>query len=375
MSRRKLTVGVVAGVAIVAFVAAVDQSRWSAHFKGVAAPSSIGAAVESVNRSTRLAVELARLNPPGSSGNNADIDCVSLDSVEFTYQVRNRGGSRITGLKVGTKCACESVGDPPADIAPGESGTISFRLRAPRAGRMNRQIPLLSDGADEPLAVLDISLRVNFDRPVLIPPPSALSFTFVAGKTAAHELVLEAIEARDAKHWISGLELDPSDGVELQPFQVEELPEADPSLTRRRYSFPLVNRSLAVGRHSATAAIRTSDDSSAVRDPFTLELNVTDPVALAPNPLVIKYDRGSMPTSRRVSIINRTGGRAVAKPVNYDADLLRVAAAGEQSGSTAAFDVSPAGMPESRVETQVVFDTGDDQTRILVVRFEPSEGP
>jgi hypothetical protein len=85
MSRRKLTVGVVAGVAIVAFVAAVDQSRWSAHFKGVAAPSSIGAAVESVNRSTRLAVELARLNPPGSSGNNADIDCVSLDSVEFTY--------------------------------------------------------------------------------------------------------------------------------------------------------------------------------------------------------------------------------------------------------------------------------------------------
>lgn len=33
------------------------------------------------------------------------------------------------------------------------------------------------------------------------------------------------------------------------------------------------------------------------------------------------------------------------------------------------------GTPESRLETEVVFETGDDQTRILVVRFEPSERP
>lgn len=258
MSRRKLTVGAVAVVAIVALVAAVDQSRRSVHSKVVAEPPSTGAA-ESAEGPTRPAIELVRLHPPDISHDGAAIECSSFDSVEFTYQIRNSGASPIAGLKVGTKCACESVGDPPAEIAPGKSGTISFRLQAPRAGRMNRRIPLLSDGAIEPLAVLDLTLSVKFDPPALIPPPKALSFTFVAGKNSAHELVIEAIEAAGAKHWISGIELDPSHAVDVQAPEVEELLEPDADLKRRRYRFPLANRSLAVGRHSATAVIRTSD--------------------------------------------------------------------------------------------------------------------
>lgn len=318
-------------------------------------------------------IETVRLNPPGDAG--AEIECSTLGWVDFTYQIFNRGQVPITGLKIGTKCACEEVGNPPDNIPPGESASISFRLRAPPWGKMERKIPLLIDGASAPLVLLDAVLRVKFEPPALILPPDSLSLTFVEGSTSARELVLEAIEAKREKRWISGLDLDPSDGIEVQAVVVEELLEADPSLTRRRYRFLTVNRSLPVGRRMAMATVRTSDDFPPAQDSITVWIEVADPVAIVPNPLVIRYSPGAAPPPSRVCVVNRTGARAIAGAVEYDHDLLQVAAVGKQTGSTAAFDVVTLKPPEPDLETRLVFDIGDSNTRELAIRFEPSERP
>ncbi|HQU45183.1 MAG TPA: hypothetical protein PK867_20375 [Pirellulales bacterium] len=295
--------------------------------------------------------------------------------VDFTHQIFNRGKVPIAGLQLGTKCACEAIGTPPDKIMPGESAPISFRLRAPYVGKMQRRIPLLINGASEPAFVFDVSLRVQFEPPRLVPPPDSLSVSFVKGDRSPHELVFEAIEAKGEKPWIRGFDLHPLDSVEVQAFQVEELPEADPDLTRRRYHFPLVDRSLPIGQHMATATFQTRDGALPLPGSQVVWFNVVDVVAIVPNPLVIKFTPGVPRPSRRVRVITRMGKQATVTPVKYDRHLLRVDAAGEQAGSTAAFEVVPGETDQTAIETRVVFNIGGNETRELVVRFEPPERP
>ena len=217
-----------------------------------------------------------------------------------------------------------------------------------------------------------MSLCVKFEPPKLVPPPDGLSVSFVTGDCSEQELVLVAIEAKRDNRWICGLEFDPRESVDVQPLHVEELAEPDADLTRRRYRFPLVNRSLPAGQHMVTATIRTREGSRPAGDPLAVWVNVVDSVAIVPNPLVIRYAQGSPPPSRRVRVICRSGNQAIAAPAEYNHDLLHVEV-GQQVGSTAAFEIVPLDAPESAVETQVAFDIVDHESRVLVVRFEPSE--
>lgn len=316
-------------------------------------------------------VEIVRVKPPVEKTDV--VECASLAFAEFTYRVSNRADAPIKGLRVGTTCACEAIGTSPTRILPAGSALISFRVRAPRVGRLERKIPLLVDGASQPIAMLDGSVRVKFDPPALIPPPNGLSLTFIDGKTSKRELAFDAIEAKRADNWICGVELEPPGSIDVRPFVVENLPEVDPDLIRRRYRFSLVNRALSVGRCTVTATIKTRDGSPAVESPLVIGIDVTDSVALVPNPLIIKFRQGETVSPRRVCVVNRTGGAAAAAPIEYDDELLHVDAAAQQTGSVAAFDVVPLKMPESALETQVVFRIGDTQTRVLAVRFEPAE--
>jgi hypothetical protein len=321
--------------------------------------------------SAAAAVEVVRLSPAGDANN--EVDCQSLAFVEFRYQVYNRSDIPIKGLKLGTKCGCEEAGTMPEQVLPGESAPISFRLRGPPFGKMQKMVPLLVEGTLEPAAVIEVSMKVQFEPPKLLPPPNGLSITFVKGDDAPRELVLEAIEAKEEERWIRGLELDAGDSIAVLPCEVEELPEADPDLTRRRYRFGLVNRSLPLGPNRAMATVRTRDNAPAVKEPLVIGIHVADMVAIAPNPLVIRYSRGSPPPARRVCVIDRRGNQAVTTPSKYDHDLLRVDAAGGQAGSTAVFDVFPLETPQSVLETQVVFNLGENVTRTLTVQFKPGK--
>lgn len=268
------------------------------------------------------------------------------------------------------------MGIPPEAIPPGGSGTVRFRLRAPLAGRLPRKIPLLADGSTEPVAVLDACLRVKFDPPALIPPPDGLSFTFVAGEgESTREFVVETIEAKQDDCWIRGVELDPADGLESERPAVQEFPEPDPKLTRRQYRFALSNASLPAGRHTATAKLKTRPGMPLVGDPLILSVVVNDPVAIVPNPLVIRYTPGSPAQSRRACVIDRTGARSTATIAEYDHDVLRVEPVEAQNGSTTAFNVVPIQTPEVPLNTRIIFRLRNDETREMAVRFEPSSRP
>lgn len=316
-------------------------------------------------------IEAVRIAPLGDP--NAEIETSSSTFVNLTYQVHNRGQLAITGLKLGTKCDCEQVGVMPKEVLPGKSAEVSFRLRSPYAGRLRRKIPVMVDGASEPVTVLDVSLLVKFEPPQLVPPPDSLTLSFVEGDRSAHELVFEAMETKRNQPWIRGLKFDLHADLEVQPLRFEEVPEPDPELTRRQYHFQIVNRSLPLGMRMTTATLQTRDDSAPVRDSFAIWVNVIDSVAILPNPLVIEYKIGTRPPPRRVRVLNRTGDNTRILPRDYDHDRLQIEAVGKQAGSMAAFEVLPTNVGDSGGETRIVFNIGDSNRRELVVRLKPSE--
>lgn len=119
-----------------------------------------------------------------------------------------------------------------------------------------------------------------------------------------------------------------------------------------------------------TATVRTNDGSPAVKDAITVWVDVVDAVAIAPNPLVIKYAAGSPPQPRQVRVVNRMGGQPIVTPAKYDHDLLQVEST-QQTGSIAAFNVVPRELPGSALDTQVEFDVKGCERQTLAVRFEP----
>jgi hypothetical protein len=312
-------------------------------------------------------VEVVRVEPPADA--ISEMECASLAFVELAYRAFNRGEAPITGLKLGTKCACEAIGDPPGEILPGESATISFRLRGPYAGRMQRKIPILVDGETDPVAILDVWLWVKFEPPRLIPPPNGLTITFIKGEASPPELALQAMEEKGVKPWIRAIDLFPADAIEVLPLRMDELLQPDPALTLRSYHFRLVDRSLPVGRQMMAATVRTTDGFPPVHDALSVWVDVVDAVALVPNPLVIKYAPGSSQPGRRMRVLHRLGTEERATPIEYNHELLRI----EETDSAVVFNIAPIQTPSDIVETQVVFNVGDDQTRSLVVRLEPLE--
>lgn len=316
-------------------------------------------------------LEVVRLRPAGEPG--SDIECASFAHVDFTYKIVNRGSRPISGLKLGLSCGCEALGTPPTTIPPGESARVSFRLQAPRAGVLRRQIPLLAEGSSEPLLALKPVLRVKFHPPELLGTPAELILTYIKGDDSPRELTFEAIERKQNEHWIRGLKLTPDKILEVVSLQVDELPEADPALARRRYRFEVANRSAKVGQRFDRAALRMRPDTATRPDPARLVVKVLDSVAIVPNPLLIRSTRAIDPRPRRVQLVYRTG-QGSASVVQCDERLLRVQPLGDTAGRVMTFGVGLTTARRDAFQTHVVFGLGNGDTRDLTVRFEPPQG-
>jgi len=321
----------------------------------------------------RITLEAIRIAPKGDV--RQDIVSSSFAPVDFQYRIVNRGRSPLAGLKLGTSCACEITAAPPGEIAPGGSAVIGFRLRAPYAGRLQRQIPITVEGIKEPLLMLNATVRVRFDPPAIIPTTQDHNLLFVKGDASPREFVFETIEKRENKPWIEGLELNPSDTIEVHPRQLEDSVEQDPELVRRRYRIPLSNRLLDVGQHAITAVPRTRKEGPSIVHSFALRLSVVDSVAIVPNPLVIKHTPGTQALPLRVSVINRTKTVSDATPTKYDEDVLHVRSTDRKGSSVQTFDIVPLEQSQGEFETPVIFDIGNGESRELVVRFTRSSVP
>jgi len=318
-----------------------------------------------------LTLDVQRLSPVGPS--HTEVECASRGSVEFTYQVSNRNPVSVRGLKLVRSCSCQTVGNVPESLAPGEQAVIRFRVQAPLAGRVSMQIPVHCEQQPAPLAALDASVRVAFETPALL-PHSPFHVTFVHGEPATRDIVLEAIEARQQPPWISGLEISPGEMLTQEPARIVELPEADPSLVRRRYEFPLLNRTEAIGRHHASVRVQTRPDSLPIADPRDLTVEVLDPVVILPNPLVLRSSNTKDSVAGQLKVVHRGRGELVARITDFDHDLLDVQAAEPTTGSTATFRIqSRPGSPPA--ETELILDFGERGTRRVAVLVHPGTDP
>jgi hypothetical protein len=320
-----------------------------------------------------LALKAERLSPEVDA--NDEVECESHSSVAFTYRIHNQGADSITGLKLAQTCSCQSNGELPDTIRPGENALITFNIRAPLAGRIQKSIPLLCDQQTTPLLHLNASLQVKLDPPALMTGSSDLQITFVNGATTKREIMLVALEEKHAQPWICGLDIHPKDAIEVQPSHVDELPEADPNLTLRRYHFPVINRTFTCGGHVASIRILTNERLPIVAAPMRLGIEVIDSVTIVPNPLVIRSSIGKSSLPPKLTVIRRTGGDVNVIKLVYDQDLLELKEAEPKTNSIASFEVIPLANSSFPAETQVVFDFGVDGTRAVKVQFESFRNP
>jgi hypothetical protein len=318
---------------------------------------------------TRASQVLAILiQPQGASG--GEIECDGFAQITFTYEIHNHGEEPISDLKLGLGCGCESFGALPAEIRPGQSAPVSFRLRAPIAGVLRREISLLVEGSQNPLLVLKPVLRVKFHPPGFLPPLEDLYVTRIIGDSSPREFGFETIEPKGTDPWIQSLLVKPAGMLEVISLRTEDLPLEDPDLTRRHYKVQLANRSLEIGKHRVSLDFTTRPGSPPVEKPLNVEVNVLDSVVIIPNPLVFRYEPGLQPEAKRVQVFYRTG-QGAATIVSYDDSLVRVGIA-EEGGAVTAFGVTPVAA-NAPWESQVVFNVGNNQTRTLAVQFEPAQ--
>ena len=316
-----------------------------------------------------VGVESILVSPQSETG--GEIMCERLALVAFTYEIRNRSEQEISGLKLGLGCGCEALGSLPDEIPPGESARVNFRLRAPIAGVLRREIPLLVEGRRDPLLVLKPVLRVKFDPPGFLRSLVDLNVTNISDDTSPRQFEFDTIEAKGSDPWIRRLDVNPSGMLEVVSLEAEELPFDDPLLMRRHYRFQLVQQSLKVGEYRVNVILQTRPGSPPVPKPVNVAVNILDTVEIIPNPLVFRYKPGQQLEPKRVQVIYRTG-RKRASIASYDEDLLRVAVVGEEAGRASVFDVTPLAL-QAPSESQVVFNVGNNQTRTLAVRFETSQ--
>lgn len=59
------------------------------------------------HKSVGFHIELVRENPPDTP--SGDVECKSFAFVDSSYKIFNRGEAALSGLKLGTKCACEQA--------------------------------------------------------------------------------------------------------------------------------------------------------------------------------------------------------------------------------------------------------------------------
>lgn len=315
-------------------------------------------------------LQIRRVEPPGEVDDL--IQCESNEKILLTYELINRSNTAIVGLKPSAACSCELNGSVPKHIPPNGSARLSIRVRTPLAGIVRREMPITFEGSADQTAKLVANLHVKFNPPALLTPPTDRQLTFIEDEFSASEVVLDSLEARENPRWIVGIQFDPPSSLKLQSERIEEFPESDPKLIRRRYRFTVANHSLKLGRHVVSALLNCDSTLSPAPPPVPLHVVIMDSLAIIPNPLVIRGGQDGV-LGQQVRIISR--GRLELTPiaVNFNRELLNVSPTDHQ-GKAATFEVLQVGAPGKLSETEVAFNVGDRE-KVLRVQLDRTIKP
>ena len=74
-------------------------------------------------------------------------------------------------------------------------------------------------------------------------------------------------------------------------------------------------------------------------------------------------------------VVNRANSELNVQKIKFNEAVLRVRATSIRKGSAQAFEVAPVEASELPVETPVVFEFGNGETRELLVRVVPVKSP
>ena len=108
-------------------------------------------------------------------------------------------------------------GQPARPLGPGTQGQLSFEEspEEPAARREGARAP--SDGASRTLVVRVLPDVVGLDRELDYAVPDAWHADGRAGRLAVGSIVRITLRDRPERGWVTGVDVDPSPGVELQP--------------------------------------------------------------------------------------------------------------------------------------------------------------
>lgn len=305
-----------------------------------------------------------RLEPPFVAGD--EIECDSLASIEFTYSIRNNTNSVVRGLKLDLSCGCQKREPPPSELAPGEEGQLSFRLSAPLAGRMQRQIALL-DESGEVVVSFEAALRVRIDPPALLSETDVVGLTFIEGDEGPREYNINTIEAAGNAPWLEDLACSPPESLRIVKKLVLEQQQGDPALVHRSYRFKIARQSLELGRHTIPFKIVTRDGASPP-PPGAFHVNIVDRVTVVPRTLRFTTGAEEPPSAARVVVLFHAG-QGSAEIEHYDEALIDVQHVAEPTGRAVAFMVAPVSKWPTTAETRVSFRVGEGDTREVTVQL------
>lgn len=274
------------------------------------------------------------------------IGVAASHGVGVRLEVRNIGSTVAKGLRVKTGCQCHIREALPAELLPGQSAMTTVTLTAPAAGVARREVPIVMDGRDEPIAVVIVAIRAEVTALSWIVPPRPVSLTEVAGTPLAQEVVWEAVEDPATANWLEGVELYPSEVVGLEFTAQQRAWGEDGRFCLRRY-----------------------------RLRFTIPARV-----------VLRMSRtGEISAGVRVTVVRRRVGEDQVQPVvvvEFDEALLDVFEM-TPTPSTVSSTPSPATALVYRVrsrtsapdpvETEVTFRCGEIEPARLLVRIESAE--
>lgn len=332
-------------------------------FRFVILGTAVGAflAVAITGYATRIRpwqiVTVTFLTPP-TSGIENEIEAAPSAPVEFQYRLTNQTNRTLREITPVLGCGCEMVGPFPTHLAPGDSATLTFRLRAPYVGQSAFRFPVTAEGYTRPIAAIEGTIRAVGQVPRVIAGSRYATAALIKGAGANPVAQIKTLEYRSSPPW--GTDIRFESETELLPrlSLIAERREADPEICQRTYEVTLDGEDVPVGDYGGDLVISSNAAEELRR--VALALHVLPRLALFPT----LADGRSDVNSQVVRVVDRLRGGPV-RVAEFDPspfDIRELDLPGESAFEIASLDTDTA-------PAEVTFSTEDGGRQYVVVQL------
>jgi hypothetical protein len=269
------------------------------------------------NAASRAALQCA-IQTPGDDG---VLFADSYEKVEVTWLVSNTSNEAIHGLRALVSCGCDVIDDIPSSLQPGETASVSFRVRAPAAGLAEREIPVVCLPDSRRVGVLRARIHAKVSPPLWIAPPKSVRILAVQGQKSLHKVVWECVENIDSEPIIDQVKLSPElDGIGSSMQVTTEPWGVNADLVKRRYGLELQVELDSARTLSGNLIV--SSASASVTSPLEWQATVKPALSAFPNQVDL-LPNDIPPEPAIVTVVSRIEG-AIPVATTFEKDVLSV---------------------------------------------------